>query len=83
MAFGLGKLTNIPNKGERFQKVEESKSALDSAGIVSEPPIRSLSLQALGFITRKWRDSAATRRAGLLGERRDHVPVLKQTLSQQ
>src|SRR5450830_1164636 len=74
MAFGLGKLTNILNKGESFQEVAESKSALDSPGIVTQLPIGNLRLKALGFITRKWRDSAATRRARLLGQRRGHIP---------
>jgi hypothetical protein len=31
----------------------------------------------LGFITREWRDAAATRRACLLGERLGHILVLK------
>ena len=46
-------------------------------GIVTQLPIGSLYLEVLGFITREWRDAAATRRACLLGERLGHVLVLK------
>ena len=77
MAFGLGKLTDFLNKGERFPEIAESKRALDAVGIVSQLPIGSLCLQALGFITREWRDAAATRRACLLGERLGHILVLE------
>src|ERR1700681_1075935 len=77
MAFGLGELTDFLNKGERFPEIAESKRALDAVGIVSQLPIGSLCLQALGFITREWRDAAATRRACLLGECLGHILVLK------
>src|SRR5712672_4169847 len=63
MAFGLGEFTDFLNKGERFPEIAESNRALDAVGIVSQLPIWSLCLQALGFITREWRDAAATRRA--------------------
>ena len=77
MAFGLGELTDFVNKGERFPEIAESKRALDAMGIVTQFPIGSLYLKMLGFITREWRDAAATRRACLLGERLGHVLVLK------
>jgi len=35
MAFGLGKLTDFLNKGERFSEIAESKGPLDAVGIVS------------------------------------------------
>ena len=77
MAFGLGKLTDFLNKGERFSEIAESKGPLDAVGIVTQLPIGSLRLKALGFITREWRDAAATRRACLLGERLGHILVLE------
>jgi hypothetical protein len=46
-------------------------------GIVTKPPIGSLCLQALGFITRERWDAAATRRAYFLGERLGHILVLE------
>jgi len=76
MAFGLGKLTDFLNKGERFPEIAESKGPLDAMGIVTQLPIGSLYLEVLGFITREWRDAASTRRACLLGERLGHVLVL-------
>ena len=69
MAFGLGKLTEFLNKGERFPEIAESKGPLDAMSIVTQLPIGSLYLEVLGFITREWRDAAATRGACLLGER--------------
>ena len=77
MAFGLGKLTDFLNKDERFPEIAEPKRPLDAVGIVTQFPIGGLRLQALGFITREWRDAAATRRAGLLGERLGHILVLE------
>jgi len=79
MAFGFGKLTDYLNKSERFPEIAESKGSLDAVGIVSQLPIGSLRLKALGFITREWRDTATTRRACLLGERLGHVlePIIK------
>ena len=38
-------------------------------------------LKALSFITREWRDAAATRRACLLGERLGHIPLSSSQLS--
>ena len=67
MAFGLGKLTEFLNKGERFPEIAELKGPLDAMGIVTQLPIGSLYLEVLGFITREWRDAAATGRACLLG----------------
>ena len=52
MAFGLSKLTDFLNKGERFSEIAESKGPLDAVGIVTQLPIGSLRLKALGFITR-------------------------------
>jgi hypothetical protein len=77
MAFGLGEFTDFLNKGERFPEIAKSKGPLDAVGIVTQLPIGSLCLEALGFITREWRDAAATRRACLLGERLGHILVLK------
>ena len=81
MAFGLGKLTDFLNKGERFPEIAESKRALDAVGIVGQLPIGSLCLQALGFITREWRDAAATRRACFLGKDFAHILVSKTILA--
>ena len=77
MAFGLGELTDFLNKGERFSEIAESKGPLDAVGIVTQLPIGSLRLKALGFITREWRDAAATGRACLLGKGFAHVLVPK------
>src|SRR5260370_36904390 len=68
MAFALGKLADPLHKGERFPEVAESKCALDAAVVIAQLPIRSLRLEAQGFITRKRRNAAATRRAGFLRE---------------
>ena len=76
MAFGLGKLTDFLNKGERISEIAESKGPLDAVGIVTQLPIGSLRLKALGFITRERWDATATRRACLLGERLGNVLVL-------
>jgi hypothetical protein len=76
MAFSLGELADFLNKGQRFPETAESKHALDAVGIVRQLPIGGLCLQALGFITREWRDAAATGRACLLGECLGHVLVL-------
>jgi hypothetical protein len=64
MAFGLGKLADPLHAGERFPEIAESKCALDAAGFIAQLPIRSLALEAQGFITRKRRNAAATWRAG-------------------
>jgi hypothetical protein len=53
MPFGLGKLADPLHEGERFPEIVESKCALDAAGFIAQLPIRSLALEAQGFITRK------------------------------
>jgi hypothetical protein len=63
MAFGLGKLADPLHEGERFPEIVESKCALDAAGFIAQVPIRSLALEAQGFITPKRRNAAATWRA--------------------
>ena len=85
VAFGLGELTDFLNKGERFLEIAELKHALDAVGIISQIPVGSLCLQALGFITREWWNAATTRRACPLGEH--HLgpvlvlkPVIKATM---
>jgi hypothetical protein len=83
MAFGLGELTDFLNKGERFPEIAESKRALDAVGIVSQLPIESLCLQAVGFITREWRDAAAARRACFLGKNFAHILLSKTIFWQQ
>jgi hypothetical protein len=60
------------HEGERFAEIRESKRALDAAGVIAQLPIGSLRLESQGFVTPKWRNAAATRRAGLLGESLDH-----------
>ena len=42
-------------------------------GIIAQFPLRRLALETQGFITRKRRDAAATRRAGFLREGLGHV----------
>jgi hypothetical protein len=77
MAFGLGELTDFLNKGECFPEIAKSKGPLDAAGIVTQLPIGSLRLEALGFITSERRDAAATGRACFLGKRFAHALVPK------
>src|SRR6266478_10006165 len=79
MAFGLGKLADPLHEGERFPEVAESKRALDAAVVIAQRPIRSLALETQGFIARKRRDAAATRRAGFLREGLGHVAVSNRT----
>ena len=59
MAFGLGKLADPLHEGERFPEIVESKCALDAAGFIAPLPIRSLALEAQGFITRKRRNACS------------------------
>src|SRR6516225_11005394 len=73
MAFGLGKLADPLHEGKRFPEIAESKRALDAVGVIAQLPIRSLGLEVQGFITRKRRNAAATRRAGFLREGLGHV----------
>ena len=75
MAFGLGKLADPLHAAERFPEIVESKCALDAAGFIAQLPIRSLALEAQGFITRKRRNAAAAWRAGFLREGLGHVAV--------
>src|SRR5438128_6027258 len=81
MAFGLGKLADALHEGERLPEIAESKRALDAVGVIAQLPIGRLRLEAQGFITRKWRNTAATRRACLLGESFGHVLVSKPTIA--
>jgi hypothetical protein len=73
MSFGFGKLADPLHEGERFPEITKSKRALDAAGIIAQYPLRRLALETQGFITRKRRDAAATRRAGFLREGLGHV----------
>src|SRR5262249_23796007 len=75
MSFGFGKLAHPLHEGERFPEIAKSKRALDAAGIIAQYPLRRLALETQGFITRKRRDAAATRRAGFLREGLGHVAV--------
>src|SRR5215831_9928849 len=68
MSFGFGKLADPLHEGERFPEIAKSKRALDAAGIIGQFPLRRLALETQGFITRKRRDAAATRRAGFFRE---------------
>ena len=68
MAFALGELADLLHEGKRFPEIVESKCALDAAGFIAQLPIRSLRLEAQGFIPRKRWDATATRRAGFLRE---------------
>jgi hypothetical protein len=81
MAFGLGEFTDFLNKGECFSEIAKSKGPLDAVGIVTELPIGSLCLEALGLITRERRDAAATGRACLLGKSFAHVLSPRQFLA--
>jgi hypothetical protein len=81
MAFGFGELTDLLNKGERVPEIAASKAPLDAVGIVTQLPIWSLCLKALGFITRERRDAAATRRTCFLGKSIGHVLVSKTIFS--
>jgi hypothetical protein len=54
MAFGLGKLTDFLNKGERFPEIAESKGPLDAMGIVTS--------SQLGAYT--WKSWASSRVSG-------------------
>src|SRR5712692_2856927 len=81
MAFGLRQLTDFPDKAERLPKIAASKRALDAVGVIAQFPIGSLGLEALGFITREWRNAAATRRASLLGKSFAHGLVPKTTFT--
>ncbi|SIT56894.1 conserved hypothetical protein [Mesorhizobium prunaredense] len=81
MALGFGELTDLLNKGERVPEIAASKAPLDAVGIVTQLPIRSLSLEALGFITRERRDAAATRRTCFLGKSVGHVLVSRTIFS--
>ena len=75
MAFALGELADLLHEGKRFPEIVESKCALDAAGFIAQLPIRSLRLEAQGFIPRKRRDATATRRAGFLREGLGHVAI--------
>src|SRR5262245_7705979 len=79
MAFALGELADLLHEGKRFPEIAESKRALDAAVVIAQLPIRSLALEAQGFITRKRRNAAATRRAGFLREGLGHVAVSNRT----
>src|SRR6266481_1142432 len=75
MSFGFGKLADSLHEGERFPEIAKSKRALNAVGFIAQLPIRSLTLETQGFITRQRRDAAATRRAGFLREGLGHVTV--------
>jgi hypothetical protein len=60
-----------------FSEIAKSKAPLDAVGIVTQLPIGSLCLEALGFITRERRDAAATGRACFLGKSFAHALVPK------
>src|SRR5262245_46968621 len=75
MSFGFGKLADPLHEGERFSEIAKSKRALDAVGIIAQFPIRRLTLETQGFITRKRRDAAATRRAGFFCKGLGHVAV--------
>src|SRR5215475_7186255 len=75
MSFGFGKLADPLHEGERFSEIAKSKRALDAVGIIAQFPIRRLALETQGFITRKRRDAAATRRAGFFCKGLGHVAV--------
>src|SRR5246127_5924045 len=79
MAFALGELADLLHEGKRFPEIAESKRALDAAVVIAQLPIRSLALEAQGFIPRKRRNAAATRRAGFLREGVGHVAVSNRT----
>ena len=76
MTLGLGKLTNLLNKGECVAKIAKSKGALDAMGIIAQFPTQGKWLEALSFIMRELRDASATVRACFLGERLSHVSAL-------
>src|SRR5262245_52986901 len=75
MSFGFGKLADPLHEGERFSEIAKSKRALDAVGIIAQFPLRRLALETQGFITRKRRDAAATRRAGFFRKGLGHVAV--------
>ena len=75
MAFALGELADLLHEGKRFPEIAKSKRALNAVGFIAQLPIRSLTLETQGFITRQRRDAAATRRAGFLREGLGHVTV--------
>src|SRR5467141_4155275 len=75
MAFALGELADLLHEGKRFPEIAESKRALDAAVVIAQLPIRSLALEAQGFIARKRRHATATRRAGFLREGLGHVAI--------
>src|SRR5262245_58911612 len=75
MSFGFGKLADPLHEGERFSEIAKSKRALDAVGIIAQFPIRHLALETQGFITRKLRDAAATRRASFFCKGLGHVAV--------
>ena len=56
----LGEFTDFLNKGECFPEIAKSKGPPDAIGIVSQLPIGSLCLEALGFLMRERWDAAAT-----------------------
>src|SRR5256886_16554198 len=73
MSLAFGQLADPLHEGERFSEIAESKRALDTMGVIAQLPIRSLRLQAQRLIARQRRNTAATRRAGLLNEGVGHV----------
>src|ERR1700692_4997627 len=73
MAFGLGKLTDFLNKGERFPEMAESKGPPDTMGVVEEYPVRGLRTEAFRFLASEWWDAAAAGRACFLGKSFGHV----------
>src|SRR6476659_8764389 len=79
MAFALGEFADLLHEGKRFPELAESKRALDAVGVIAQLPIRSLRLEAQGFIPPKRRDAPATRRAGFLREGLGHVAVYNRT----
>ena len=78
MSFGFGKLADLLHKGERFPEIAKSKRALDAACIIAQYPLRRLALETQGFITRKRRDAAATRRLPVQRVPLTAVPLLHQ-----
>src|SRR5271166_1456806 len=72
MSLRLGELRRAADKRKGLAEVREPVGPLDPRCVVSQRPLRSLGTIPLCLLRRQWRNAAAARRAGFLGEPRYH-----------
>jgi hypothetical protein len=73
MAFGFSQVAYVSNETKRLLKIAEAERPFDTEAVIAQFPIRRLRLKPLRFRMGKWRNTAATRSAFLLGEILDHI----------